>query len=36
MQLPIGVNGNRGQQVPQHPFGQPSLVLDLGALRDAV
>ena len=38
-QLPVGVNGNRGQQVqqvPQQPFGQLAPVLDLGAIREAI
>ena len=36
MQPPAGLNGNRGQQVPQQPFGQPAPVPDLGAIREAV
>ena len=36
MQPPTGVNGNRGQQVPQQPFGQPTSVPDLEAIREAV
>ena len=39
MQLLIGMNGNRGQQVQQvlhQPFGQPALVPDLGAIKDEV
>ena len=30
------MNGNMGQQVPQWPFGQPTLVPDLGAIREVV
>ena len=39
MQPPIGVNGNKGrqvQQVPQKPFGQPALVPNLAAVKEAV
>ena len=36
---PARVNGNRGQevqQVSQEPFGQPTLVPNLGAIREVV
>ena len=36
MQPPTRVNGNRGQQVPQQPFGQLALVPDLGAIIEVV
>ena len=38
MQPPVGMNGNRGQQVqqvPQQPFGQPALVPNLEAIKEA-
>ena len=36
MQFPVGMNGNKGQQVPQQPFRQPTSVLYLGAIREAL
>ena len=39
MQIPTGVNGNRGQQVqqvPQQPFGQPAPIPYLRAIKEAV
>ena len=35
MQPPVGMNVNRGQQVPQQPFGQPALVPNLEAIKEA-
>ena len=39
MQPPVGVNGNRGQQVqqvPQHPFRQPTPIPNLSAIKEVV